>query len=217
MSCRPDGVIQSDTWPSIHSQPGRLLIKTRTDKSFSSKFESFKSLISKWLSKRAAPNTELLTSIDSYASFSHSDHLPTGDPIDRAHQSPGSSSHTPLPIANGPNVLPLGQCTVRTDRSKSLALALSIECFLPPPSPVDATASGQSRTRTVLQGTISALKLIQQIVGLAPVPGLQSLVGVVLNISEVVNASFLCHPHLACKILTLFQSIEYVCRRRCSR
>ena len=36
----------------------------------------------------------------------------------------------------------------------------------------------------------SALKLIQQIVGLVPVPGLQSLVGVVLNISEVINVSF---------------------------
>ena len=63
-----------------------------------------------------------------------------------------------------------------------------VECFPPPPSPADAT--GQIRTHTVLQGTITALKLIQQIVGLAPVPGLQSLVGVVLNISEVVNVSF---------------------------
>jgi hypothetical protein len=62
------------------------------------------------------------------------------------------------------------------------------ECFPPPPSPADAT--GQIRTHTVLQGTITALKLVQQIIGLAPVPGLSSLVGVVLNISEVVNVSF---------------------------
>ena len=65
-----------------------------------------------------------------------------------------------------------------------------IECFLPPPSPADATKAGPSKTQTVLQGTITALKLVQQIVGLAPVPDLQSLVGVVLNISEVVNVSF---------------------------
>jgi hypothetical protein len=91
----------------------------------------------------------------------------------------------------GSNVLPLGQgptggtvCTA--DRFKQLPSP--IECFLPPPSLADAI--GQSRTQTVLQGTISALKLIQQIVGLAPVPGLQSLVGVVLNISEIVNVSF---------------------------
>ena len=64
-----------------------------------------------------------------------------------------------------------------------------IECFLLPPSPADATHASPSKTQTVLQGTIIALKLIQQIVGLAPVPGLQSLVGVVLNIAEVVNVS----------------------------
>ena len=65
----------------------------------------------------------------------------------------------------------------------------SIECFPPLPSPVDATQAGPSKTKTVLQGTITALKLIQQLVGLAPVPGLQSLVGVVLKIAEVVNVS----------------------------
>jgi hypothetical protein len=65
-----------------------------------------------------------------------------------------------------------------------------VGCFSPPPSPADSQATGQIRTHTVLQGTITALKLVQQIVGLAPVPGLQSLVGVVLNISEVVNVSF---------------------------
>ena len=59
-----------------------------------------------------------------------------------------------------------------------------IECFPPPSSPVDATQAGPSKTQTVLQGTITVLKLIQQIVGLAPVPGLPSLVGVVLKIAE---------------------------------
>ena len=67
--------------------------------------------------------------------------------------------------------------------------SLPIECFAPPPSPADATQAGPSKTQRVLQGTITALKLIQQIVGLAPVPGLQSLVGVVLKIAEVVNVS----------------------------
>jgi hypothetical protein len=87
-----------------------------------------------------------------------------------------------LPLGQGPT----GSTVCTTDRSKQLPSP--IECFLRPPSLADAT--GQSRTQTVLQGTISALKLIQQIVGLAPVPGLQSLVGVVLNISEIVNVSF---------------------------
>ena len=64
-----------------------------------------------------------------------------------------------------------------------------IECFQVPQPPCSAQA-GQSKAQTVLQGTITALKLIQQIVGLAPVPGLQSLVGVALNISQVVNVSF---------------------------
>ena len=134
--------------------------------------------------------------IDSYISVSHADRLPTGaiskDPNHHIHQSPaGSTSHTPLPIANGSNIfLPLGQGPtsgmVRTDQSKPLAS--SIVRFPPPPFPADATS--QSRTHTVLQGTINALKLVQQIIGLAPVPGLQSLVGVVLNISEAVNVSF---------------------------
>ena len=64
-----------------------------------------------------------------------------------------------------------------------------IECFPPPPSPADAPQAGPSKTQTVLQGTIIALKLIQQIVGLAPEPCLQGLVGVVLKIAEVVNVS----------------------------
>ena len=72
--------------------------------------------------------------------------------------------------------------------------ASPIECFPPPSSPADSTV--QSGTQMVLQGTITALKLIQQIVGLAPVPGLQSLVGVVLNILEVVNVSFGAASHL---------------------
>ena len=48
-------------------------------------------------------------------------------------------------------------------------------------------------TQAVLQGTIAALKINQQIVSLAPVPGLQSLVGVVLNIAQVVDVSFSAH------------------------
>ena len=62
-----------------------------------------------------------------------------------------------------------------------------IDCFSPPPSPADA---GQSTTQTILQATITTLKIIQQIVDLFPVSGLQSLAGVVLNIVEVVNVSF---------------------------
>ena len=184
----------------------RLLIMT--DKFFSNKLESLnsKSLISKGLSS-AAPNTELPTPpIDSYAPVSPADHLLTigtisKDPINETHESPpGSTSHTPLPIAY---VLPLGQ---GTDQFKPSP----IECFPLTPFPVDAT--GQSRTHTVLQGTITTLQFIQQIVGLAPVPGLQSLVGVVLNISEVVNVSFRCYSNIHyishVKILTHYYSIQ---------
>ena len=140
------------------------------------KFGTLKFLISKMLRKPS-----LFTSNDAYASAFHSHLGPTRDPIYRTHQSlRGSSSHSPLPSANGSNGLPLGPTSdmVGPDRSKPQ----------PPPSPADTT--GESRTHTVLQGTISALKLIQQIVGLAPVPGLDSLVGVVLNISEIVIVSF---------------------------
>ena len=72
----------------------RFLIMT--DKFFSSKFESFKSLISKRLSKPATPNNELPTlPIDS-----HADYHPTGaiskDQIDCTPQSPpGSTSDIP--------------------------------------------------------------------------------------------------------------------------
>ena len=104
-----------------------------TDKFFSTKFDSLKSLISKSRSKLATPNTELpASSTDSYAPVSHADHLPSGaiseNPIDRIHQSyTGSTSQTPLPIANGSNILPLGKGpssgTFRTVRSKPLAPA----------------------------------------------------------------------------------------------
>ena len=100
-------------------------------------------------------------------------------------------SQSGLYIANGISGLPLGPTsdTVGTDRSKLLPVASPIECSLPP-SPLGGVTGGISRTHTVLQGTISALKPIQQISGLALVPGLPNLVGVVLNISEVVNVSF---------------------------
>ena len=102
-----------------------------------------------------------------------------------------SPSHLPAPddslnTMSPPRISPVVQ-TMQATTSGSLTSS-PIECLAPPPSPVDAT--GQSKTYTVLQGTITALKLIQQIVGLAPVPGLPSLIGVVLNISEVVNVSF---------------------------
>ena len=143
---------------------------------------SFKFLRVKLVPKRLSKPTSAIA-------VSHADHL--SNPNNRTHKSP--TSHTPLPIVNGSNVLPLGRgpasgkvCRLCTGRSKPLASP--IECFPPPPPLADATS--QSRTHTpVLQGTISALKLIQQIVGLAPVPGLGSLVGVVLNILEVVNVS----------------------------
>ena len=54
----------------------------------------------------------------------------------------------------------------------------------------NAPQAGRGKTQTILQGTIATLKFIQPIVGLAPVPGLQSLVGVVLNIAQVVDVSF---------------------------
>ena len=54
----------------------------------------------------------------------------------------------------------------------------------------DTPQAGPSKTQTILQETITALRIIQQIIGLAPVPGLQSLVGVVLNIAQVVDVSF---------------------------
>jgi hypothetical protein len=110
-------------------------------------------------------------------------------PLDSA-----TPSHLPAPddssnTASRSKITPI----VETLRETTLGLLSSsgespVECFPPPPSLADAT--GQSRTHTVFQGTITTLKLIQQIVGLAPVPGLQSLVGVVLNLSEVVNVSF---------------------------
>ena len=104
---------------------------------------------------------------------------------------PSTSSQSGHYIANGFNDLPLGPTSdaVGTDRSKLLPVASPIECSLPPSPLADATG-GISRTHTVLQGTISALKPIQQISGLALVPGLPNLLGVVLNISEVVNVSF---------------------------
>jgi len=86
--------------------------------------------------------------------------------------------------ASRPKITPVE--TLRAETSGPLTSS-PIDCFSPPPSPADATQAGQRKTQTVLQGTITALKIIQQIVGLAPVSGLQNLVGVVLNIAQVVN------------------------------
>ena len=99
----------------------RLLIMT--DKFFSSKFESLKSLISKRLSKpdpNTPPTGKLSPSpIDSYAEVFRT---PAGtvsdDQTDCIRQSPGSISETPLPIANGSNVLGQGP-TNGTDESNN--------------------------------------------------------------------------------------------------
>ena len=63
-----------------------------------------------------------------------------------------------------------------------------IKCFPPNPSPVGG--SGETYGGMVLDGTIITLKLVQQVVGLAPVPGLQRLVELVLNISKYLNVRF---------------------------
>lgn len=55
------------------------------------------------------------------------------------------------------------------------------------PSPVDSTGEDHGGTYTVLRGTISSLKGLEQTAGLTLAPGLQSLVGLALNISEIVN------------------------------
>ena len=72
------------------------------------------------------------------------------------------------------------------------------ECFSPPLSTdIDEV---YDRRCTALQGTITALRLVKQMVGLAPVPGLQCLVGLVLNISEMIDVSFdtACIPSANC-------------------
>ena len=77
--------------------------------------------------------------------------------------------------------------TNTSSASSSISLTSSpIDYLPPPPSPADGTGRGFGRAM-VLQGTITALKLVHQIVGLTPVPGLQGLVELVLNISELVN------------------------------
>ena len=62
------------------------------------------------------------------------------------------------------------------------------KCFPPNPSPVGG--SGETYGGMILDGTIITLKLVQQVVGLAPVPGLQSLVELVLKISKSLNVRF---------------------------
>ena len=89
----------------------RLLIMMR-NKFISSKIESFKSFISKTLSKPAL-NDELPISSPQIESYTDADH-----PLDPIHQSPGSS-HVPLPNPNGSNISQLEQeITSGMDQSK---------------------------------------------------------------------------------------------------
>ena len=64
------------------------------------------------------------------------------------------------------------------------------------PSRVDSIGEDHGGTYTVLRGTISSLKGLEQTAGLTLAPGLQSLVGLALNISEIVNVSF--DTHASC-------------------
>ena len=63
------------------------------------------------------------------------------------------------------------------------------EYFLLPLSPAPSTSEAYGGT-TVLQRTITALKLVHQLVNVSPVRDLQCLVELVLNVAEIVNVRF---------------------------
>jgi hypothetical protein len=89
----------------------------------------------------------------------------------------------------------------------SLTVPLSVmskpitKCFPPNPSPVGG--SGETYGGGTCDGTIIALKLVQRVVGLVPVPAVQSLVELVLNISKILNVRFDIRRHLTCRMLTI--------------
>jgi energy-coupling factor transporter ATP-binding protein EcfA2 len=126
--------------------------------------------------KRYSAPPSVFRRISSSRRLSQSTPVNAGRPLTPSHlPSPDVSPNT----ASRPKITPVVTSGPLTSSP--------IDCFSPPPSPADATQAGRSKTQTVLQGTITALKVIQQIVGLAPVPALQSLVGVVLNVAQAVN------------------------------
>ena len=97
-----------------------------------------------------------------------------------ATPSPDVSSYTALRSRSPPVEM------LRGTTSGALTSS-TVRCFPLPPPPADST--GQGGTHTILHGTITALKIVQQIIGLDPVPSLKSLVVVVLSISETLNVS----------------------------
>ena len=81
-----------------------------------------------------------------------------------------------------------------------MASSPTINYFSPPSSPVDDTGQAYRETCAPLQETITALKLVQKIVGLSPVSDLKNLVGLVLNIAEIVDVGFdaACFSNMKC-------------------
>jgi hypothetical protein len=113
-----------------------------------------------------------------------------GQPLVSATPSPNVSSNPVSPALSRLTPVETLRETCTTLGGPLTSSPVSLRCFPPPPSPADSAQDGQGETHTILHGTITALKIVQQIIGLAPVPGLKSLVGVVLNISETVNVNF---------------------------
>ena len=86
--------------------------------------------------------------------------------------------------------------------SHSMTSPPTTEWIVVPPSPTDDTGQAYRETSAPLQGTIRIIELVQISVDFSPspVPGLKSLVGLVLNIVEIVNVSFdaACSSHVKC-------------------
>jgi len=83
-------------------------------------------------------------------------------------------------------------------RSTSPSLSLrtnfdptSSECFPPPNSP--AVELHRTTNAQILEGTVTILKLIEKLVGISPIPGVQNVIGAVITIMETMEVSeFFC-------------------------
>ena len=150
--------------------------------------------------QRFSPGSQGFPSFCNYGPLTGPPPQMMGGPPPMANIPPSTpvNASRPLVLATLPHPPTLDNSSNATSHSKTSLP--TIECFSLPPSLVYGQV--YRGAWAPLQGTIGILRLVQRLVGLSPspVPGLKSLVGLVLNIAEIVNVGFdaACFSHVKC-------------------
>ena len=86
-----------------------------------------------------------------------------------------------------PSTMPESETAADSDAS-TITSGQDNDCAAPPSSPADNLAFGRTNRRA-LHGSVMVLSIINQLVGSSPIPGLRSVVAMILKVAELIEVS----------------------------